>query len=271
VKDISLMLRSGYSSKTVLEELGKRRFADTLDTFKENQLIYAGASPELLVALKGGSYAVSAEEAARIQQQKELEKKQRTVKTEDARKFDTLYQAQLAQGKAADEMRRQIEARAVYQQVKGDLVQFRNGSVTPFDDGALADKKLFLIYFSAHWCQPCRLFTPNLVKYYNEASAKHPEFDLIFVSRDKSSFAMETYMREASMPWPAIDYQKIATKAGIQKFAGQGIPDLVLVDSTGKVLADSFQGGQYVGPGKVLQALDKILSTGTKTEIAQAR
>src|ERR1700751_1591874 len=86
-KDISLMLRSGYSSKTVMEELSTRRFADTLDTFKENKLIYAGASPELLMALKAGNFTVSAADAAKIQQQlqqqKELEKQQRAVKAQE--------------------------------------------------------------------------------------------------------------------------------------------------------------------------------------------
>ena len=78
-------------------------------------------------------------------------------------------------------------------------------------------------------------------------------------------------MREANMPWPAIDFQKIAGKAGSQKYANQGIPDLVLVDGSGKILADSYQGDQYVGPAKVLQILDSILTKGIAAEVAQAR
>ena len=71
------------------------------------------------------------------------------------------------------------------------------------------------------------------------------------------------------MPWPAIDFQKVPQKEGILKYAGDGIPDLVLVDGTGKVLADSYQGKQYIGPAKVLQALDNILSKGLTKEVAQ--
>ena len=103
VKDVSLMLRSGYSSKTVLEELSKRRFGDALDTFKETQLIHAGASPELLLALKTGTYNVSPEEVAKLQQAKELEAKRRTALAEESRKFNTLHQDQLARDRAADE------------------------------------------------------------------------------------------------------------------------------------------------------------------------
>ena len=79
---------------------------------------------------------------------------------------------------------------------------------------------------------------------------------------------METYMREANMPWPAIDYQKVASKSGILKYGGRGIPCLVLVDSTGNVISSSYRGSNYIGPKRVLADLDSIFAKGT---IAQAR
>ena len=32
---------------------------------------------------------------------------------------------------------------------------------------ALKDKKIICYYFSAHWCPPCRNFTPILQDFYN--------------------------------------------------------------------------------------------------------
>ena len=274
VKDISLMLRAGYSSQMVFDELTQRRFNDTLDNFKEKQLIYAGASPELLLALRTGVYTLSTEEAAQlkkqVEKQKEIDAKHRAVAAQEARQFDTLHQAQVTKDRVTEEIRRQIDDHAVYHQLKGDLVQYRNGSVSRFDDAELEGKRLFLIYFSAHWYQPCRLFTPTLVTYYNDAVAKHPELDLIFVSRDKSAFGMETFMRENNMPWPALEYEKISLKPGIQKYAGKELPALVLVDGSGKVLADSYEGEKYVGPFKVLDALSTILKKGSGAEVARA-
>jgi thiol-disulfide isomerase/thioredoxin len=272
VKEIALMLRTGYSSQSVIGELSKRKFADTVDETKETQLIKAGASPELLIALRSGSYTVSAEEVARVKEQKEQETQRRAAAAEEARKSSTLYQHQLAQTRAAEALRQKIDQHAIYQQLKGDLVQWHNGAVARYDDSALENKKLFLIYFSAHWCQPCRLFTPGLVNYYNEMVAKYPDFELIFVSRDKSPFGMETYMKETNMPWPAIDFQKVGAKEGIAKYAGEGIPDLVLVDGSGRVLADSYQGKEYVGPAKVVEALNGFLTGKLQAPaVAQAR
>ncbi len=258
--DISLMLRTGYSSKTILQELALRHFADTFDASSEMQLIHSGATPDLLGALRSGHYSVSPEAAARAKQERQAEADRRARQAQAARHFDTLYQEQLARTRAAEAVKQLVDEQQIYQQLKGDLVQWHNGVVNRFDDSSLENKKLFLFYFSAHWCAPCRKFTPKLVQYYNEVAPKHPEFELVFVSRDKTPFGMETYMRDTDMPWPAIDYQKIAAKPAINKYAGSGIPDLVLVDSSGKVIASSYQGGKYVGPAKVLQSLDAILS-----------
>ena len=143
--EIGLMLRTGYSSASVLQELSKRKFADTLDATKETQLIKAGASADLLMALKNGSYTISPQELAQAQQQKEIEAKRRAAAAEEAQKFNTLRQAQLAQEHAANAMRQKLNQEMFYQLVKGDLVQGRNGSVVHFDDTALENKKLFLI------------------------------------------------------------------------------------------------------------------------------
>ena len=34
-------------------------------------------------------------------------------------------------------------------------------------DSILAEKKVLAFYFSAHWCPPCRLFTPVLAEFYS--------------------------------------------------------------------------------------------------------
>ncbi|MDB6146577.1 MAG: Thioredoxin [Spartobacteria bacterium] len=262
------MLRTGYSSSSVLQELAKRRFADTLDATKQEQLIHAGATAELLAAIKSGSYTVPPEELNRAKQEKETQASRRAAEAEKSRKFSTLYQAQVAGERAAQAVTQEVDSHLVYQLLKGDLVQWRNGSVTRFDDEALEKKKLFLFYFSAHWCQPCRSFTPGLVNFYNEIAPKHPEIELIFISRDKSPFGMETYMHDTNMPWPAIDYQKVGAKEGINRYAGAGIPDLVLVDAGGKVISDSYEGKKYLGPAKVLADVDKLLSAKPPGSIA---
>ncbi len=264
------MLRSGYSSNAVLQELSIRYFAEKLDVEKEKTLLHAGASAELIAALKSGTYSLSPEQMTIAQRQIADQAKRRAAEAERSQQFDRLYQSQMARERAAARPQAP-NANAIRELVKGDLVSLHNGALGHFDDEALGKKKLIALYFSAHWCAPCRKFTPELVEYYNRVATQHPEFEIVFVSFDKSQFAMETYMREANMPWPAIDFPKLQGKDAIRKYAGDGIPCLVLVDATGKVISSTYAGAQYLGPAKVLGDLDAIFAGKVLDKVAQNR
>jgi len=270
IKEISLMLRSGYSSNAIMQELAIRYFAEKLDVEKEKTLLQAGASGELISALKSGKYSLSPEQMTIAQQQIADQTKRRAAEAARSRQFDSLYQNQMARERAAARPQAP-NANALRELVKGDLVSLRNGALGHFDDEAFEKKKLIALYFSAHWCAPCRKFTPELVDYYNRVATQHPEFEIVFVSFDKSQFAMETYMREANMPWPAIDFQKLKGKDAIRKYAGHGIPCLVLVDATGKVISSTYAGAHYLGPAKVLGDLDAIFAGRVLDNVAQNR
>ena len=258
-KDISLMLRSGYTSNAVLQDLAIRHFADSIDSSTESMLVQAGASPELIEALKSGAYSVSSEEMATVRAARDAQDRNRAVQAEQSRRMEKSYESRLARERTPANL---PESDAIAKFLKGDLVQYRNGSVVHADDEAFFKKKLIAFYFSAFWCVPCRKFTPQLVEYYNRVAAQHPEFEIVFFSLDKTAAAMEGYMGEANMPWLAIDYQKLKNKEILRKNVGDSIPSLVLVDGTGRVLSSSFTGKEYLGPQKVLADLDTIFGQG---------
>lgn len=141
----------------------------------------------------------------------------------------------------------------------GDLVSLEGGQLKKFDNAALLSKKYLLVYYSAHWCGPCRAFTPELVSWYNSVSSQHDKFDIVFYSNDRSEDDMLTYMLDTNMPWPALNYRKTRQSNVLAKYAGSGIPDLVLLDDQGNVLSDSFQGSTYLGPSKVANDLARLL------------
>jgi nucleoredoxin len=261
VKDVSLMLRSGYSSQDIMQDLAKRRFSGALDAAGETQLIQAGAKPDLISAIKTGTYVLSPAEAARAKKEAEAQAQRRALQAAEDQKYSTLYREKLARDREAQAQNAQAPD-AVAKYLQGDLVRYYNGNVVAADINALANKKLIAFYFSAHWCAPCRKFTPKLVEYYNRAASQHPEFEVVLFSFDKSSSAMQSYMSETKMPWLAIDYQKLSQKAVLKTNAGDGIPSLVLVDSTGKVLSTSYENGEYLGPQKVLADIDAIFAGG---------
>ncbi len=123
----------------------------------------------------------------------------------------------------------------------------------------LTDKPLVLIYFSAHWCPPCRKFTPELVDFYGKKGGG-TAFEVLFVSSDKEQEAMMGYMTEAKMPWLAMQWGASKIPAVKKKYGGRGIPCLVLLDGEDQVLAHSYDGQEYLGPRHVLDELDKWLA-----------
>jgi nucleoredoxin len=139
------------------------------------------------------------------------------------------------------------------QKFSGSLMSMNGGTPQDYDSRQLSGVKYYAFYYSASWCPPCRAFTPDLVQFYRDFKPSHPDFELIFVAFDHSSDNMLDYMRSDGMPWPAIWYADI-DDPGLEtkKYCGSGIPCLVLVDSDGTVLSDTFQNGQYTDPHHVI-------------------
>ena len=254
------MLRSGYSSDAVAQELSVRHFAEFYDATVDKALKDAGASPALIEAIRTGSYQSSSEDAAAAKQKVAVQAERNAIEKERLRKSAMIYQAAHVL-KNISAPPTTAQGAKIADMLKGDLVYWKNGSVAHFDDEGLEKKQIFALYFSAKWCPPCRKFTPQLVDFYKRMAPQHPEFEVVFVSYDRSPFGMETYLSE--MPWPAIEFGKVPNKETLKKYSGDSIPCLVVVDSVGKVLFDTYVGEKYMGPEQVLTGLNGLFAQGS--------
>merc|ERR1712008_515178 len=107
---------------------------------------------------------------------------------------------------------------------------------------ALLGKDIVMFYFSAHWCPPCRGFTPILKEFYEEV--KDEGVELIFVSCDRSKADMISYMKESHGDW----------------FGVSGIPYLVVVKSDGTLITkDGRSAVQGQGPTVVKSWKNKTI------------
>jgi len=96
------------------------------------------------------------------------------------------------------------------------------------------------LYFSAHWCPPCKTFTPQLVAAYKE-HLKAKGLEIIFVSSDRDSASFMSYYNE--MPWLAIPNGDARKNALSKMFGVEGIPTFVIVDAeTGKTVTTKGRG-----------------------------
>jgi len=101
-------------------------------------------------------------------------------------------------------------------------------------ENLLSGKSAVGIYFSAHWCPPCRGFTPELAKMYSETFSGLG-MEIVFVSSDKDESAFNDYFRE--MPWVALPFEKRDVKEMLsKKYKVQGIPSFVVLGPDGQTI-----------------------------------
>ncbi len=130
----------------------------------------------------------------------------------------------------------------------------------PMKSSSLAGVPHVLLYFSAEWCPPCRAFTPKLVEFFNQQKESQRVM-VIFVSSDNSEADMYKYMSGYNMAFPAVPFKQIKRSGIEDKYAGKGIPNLVLLNADGSVRSGSYVDGKYVGPNKVLNDLKALLES----------
>ena len=119
--------------------------------------------------------------------------------------------------------------------------ELRNAKKKKVSVDALSGKTIG-IYFSAHWCPPCRAFTPQLVKFHNDMTKKGKPFEIVFVSSDKDQSSMYGYMKEMDMPWLALPYGDDHKQKLSSKFNVKGIPKLVIIAEDGKLITENGRG-----------------------------
>ena len=78
--------------------------------------------------------------------------------------------------------------------VGAELLVHRDGKIARLPTAeALAGKRFVALYFSAHWCGPCRKFTPLLGVCYEDQPDKD-EVEVVFVSSDHDVEGFDEYL-----------------------------------------------------------------------------
>jgi nucleoredoxin len=114
----------------------------------------------------------------------------------------------------------------------GDNLLTKNGFKPTVE--VLSEKKAIALYFSAHWCPPCRGFTPKLAEWY-KSNLKEKGLEIVFVSSDRDQSAFDEYYGE--QPWVSLPFEQRDLKAVLsKKFKVQGIPSVVILDGEGGLI-----------------------------------
>ena len=114
-------------------------------------------------------------------------------------------------------------------------LMLKSADVVPTSQ-ALSGKKVIGLYFSGHYCPPCRRFTPLLDGVYSKIKAAgHEDVEIVFVSSDRDEASFSDYFRE--MPWIALPYARRDLKLELcDKFNVKTVPTLIFFNEHGDVV-----------------------------------
>ena len=253
-KDVALMARSGYTETEIFAEVQKRHFAMPIDATMEKAMTDGGAPAALVAKLKAGNFVLTADQQIALGRRAAEERAAAMQREQSEAQFLQQRREQAAALATSANVRDNIQSL-----LDGRLVRLQASEIVSYSTSNLRDVRMYAFYYSAGWCGPCRKTTPVLAEWYRKTKAAHPEFELIFVSGDKSDITFAEYMRKNAMPWPAVRYSD-ARDPAINQFAGKSIPWLAVVSRSGAALTKNAAGGASTDPQEIMQAVDTFLA-----------
>lgn len=137
-------------------------------------------------------------------------------------------------------------ARKKINDVKGTLL---GAQATDFSQSTPDGKKIslsdfkgryVLVDFWASWCRPCRLENPNVVAAFNRFKDKG--FTVLGVSLDSNKDQWVAAIQADGLTWPQVCDLKGGANDAAMLYGIQTIPQNVLIDKTGKIIAKNLRG-----------------------------
>ena len=102
----------------------------------------------------------------------------------------------------------------------------------------LEPAKYYVIYYASSVCPRCKIFSPELVDYYNTNLADRKDVKFIVWSTEHNMSRIQRYMKEQGMPWTALTEKsaRVVTSAYREAAARFEIPGIQVIDRFGNEL-----------------------------------
>ena len=102
--------------------------------------------------------------------------------------------------------------------------------------------KYVMIDFWASWCKPCRQENPNVVRVYN--TYKNKGFEIFAVSLDNNPAAWQNAIKADGLQWLHVSDLAGWSSSAAKLYSITSIPQTVLIDKEGKIIAKGLRGAQ---------------------------
>ena len=136
-------------------------------------------------------------------------------------------------------------------ELEGRLINSQTGRPEPLDTNSLP--RYFVFLRGQSTCPITRNFAPTFIKYCNGIKSSHPEVEVVYLTIEDMP-ETEKFAKELGFDWRTVTYEN-TTMASVNPYIDGRIPQLIVMDRAGKVLANGIQS---TAPD-ALQQLDALL------------
>lgn len=109
-------------------------------------------------------------------------------------------------------------------------------SDTAKPEPVLADADYILVYRGSSTCSRCERFTPELLDAYADLKQQHDNFEVVFVSDDRTAGAHRDHIAKTGMPWTVIPFDRVDAAAKVRSLPGRILPIVYLMRPDGSVI-----------------------------------
>jgi peroxiredoxin len=102
--------------------------------------------------------------------------------------------------------------------------------------------KYLLLDFWASWCGPCREENPNIVQVYNQYKDKNFTILGVSLDRDGSKASWLNAIKNDKLTWTQVSDLKFWQNAVVIQYGIKAIPQNLLLDPQGKIIAKNLRG-----------------------------
>jgi peroxiredoxin len=102
--------------------------------------------------------------------------------------------------------------------------------------------KYVLVDFWASWCKPCRMENPNVVEAFRKFNEKN--FTVLGVSLDRAREPWLQAIKDDKLEWTHVSDLKFWSNAVAQQYRISSIPQNLLIDPKGVIIAKNLRGAE---------------------------
>ncbi len=136
-------------------------------------------------------------------------------------------------------------------ELEGKLINSLTGQPEPLDTNAWP--RYFVFLRGQSTCPITRNFAPTFIRYCNGIKSSHPEVEVVYLTIESLPDTLK-FAKELGFNWRTVTYEN-TTMSSVNPYIDGRIPQLIVMDRTGKVLANGIQS---TAPA-ALQQLDVLL------------